>query len=74
MAECDPQALVDEGRCFSCLTPRQRRLAKLALLCRFMGGECDVNEVAERASVTFSGLNTKQRKQVELELLCRIKG
>ncbi len=38
MAVCDVQALMDEAKCFMCLTPGQMQMLKLQLLCDALGG------------------------------------
>lgn len=38
MAECNVQELMEEAKCFMCLTPGQMQMAKLQLLCDAIGG------------------------------------
>ena len=51
---CDPQTLVDEAACFSCIQPSQRQLAIIALLCQIAehggGGGGGVDRVFHSAA------------------------
>lgn len=38
MAQCDIDALMANAKCFTCLTPGQQDILKLALLCNVIGG------------------------------------
>lgn len=38
MAECNVQELMEEAKCFMCLSPGQMQMVKLQLLCDALGG------------------------------------
>lgn len=74
MAECNPQSLLLEASCFTCLPAEQQYLVKLAILCRILNGvtlPCDVNTLLEEAKC-FACLPPGIWPILELQLLCEI--
>lgn len=74
MAECNPQELLLEASCFTCLPADQQYLVRLALLCRILNGvtlPCDVNTLLEEAKC-FACLPPGMWPILELQLLCEI--
>lgn len=73
---CDPQELVDAGKCFACLDRTQSWQAMLALLCSILQNSnpmatCDVQELLA-AGKCFDCLDEHQKGIVALELACEI--
>lgn len=72
MAACDPAALIRTAQCFDCLSDKQLRLAKLALLVQW-AGLSNPNASTLIATVsTFTGLSYRRLQLVKLALLCNL--
>lgn len=68
---CDPDALAQAAKCFTCLDATQRKAVKIYLLATLAGTSTDPNVLAEAAKC-FVGLSAVQERAIESYLLCQI--
>lgn len=76
MAQCDPQALLENAACFECLTPGERELAKLALLAQLVLAANPTADVTPQGllknAACYNCVSPGMWKLMELQLLCEI--
>lgn len=73
MATCSTSTLLEDGRCFDCLTEKQRDIAIAQLLRQWLGSSPTAAELLESGKC-FDCLTTKQLEIAKAQLLCNILG
>jgi hypothetical protein len=73
MANCDVNALLNDARCFSCLSERQLEIVMAQLLVQWSGNTDSTEQLLSDAR-EFIFLDTKKLEQIQAQLLCNIAG
>lgn len=73
MATCDPQALLEAGKCFACLTEKQLDVVTVELIRQWGDSESTPEELLASGKC-FDCLTTQQLEIAQAQLLCNING
>lgn len=71
MADCDPNTLSNEAKCFQCYDPLQVSAVEVLLLARIAGVDPDPDALLEQAK-DFVNMDQRQLLAMQVMLLCRI--
>lgn len=71
MPDCDPNTLLAESACMSCLTPVLHAQVQTYLLALLAGASTDPNTLIEAAKC-FKCLSPPQLLEVQVYLLCQL--
>lgn len=71
MATCDSNVLLEDGKCFGCLSDQQIQTIQTQLLYEIAGSTKTPEQLLEDGK-EFSSLDDQQIRTVQIQLLCEI--
>ncbi len=74
MAECSPNDLLTDAKCFLCLTEKEVDLAIVQLLREWSGDTASTPQELLEDAKCITCLDTKQIETIQTQLLCNIAG